>query len=87
MAILHNGLPVLGVVTTDGSQPLFNSQKVIGVREAVSPVFEANHVVRGVQEITNGATIWNDQPVRGVYLVPDARTIWNDMPVLRFQVW
>lgn len=82
MAELHNNIPVLGVVITDGSQPMFNGQKVIGVREATAAVFENNHVVRGVHEVANGATIWNDQPVRGVYIVPDARAVWNDQPVL-----
>ena len=82
MAELHNNIPVLGVVITDGSQPMFNGQKVIGIREATAAVFENNHVVRGVHEVANGATIWNDQPVRGVYIVPDARAVWNDQPVL-----
>lgn len=63
---------------------MFNNQKVIGVRAAASDgaVFERNHIVRKVKQISTGATIWNDQQVRGVFVITDDRTIWNDLPVL-----
>lgn len=81
MANLYNSLPIMGVVEVDPAKVIYNGLLVIGVRVDAG-LFTDNKKTLGVQFLTDGATLHNDQRVSGVVTIADARNMFNGFEVI-----
>ena len=81
MANLYNSLPIMGVVEVDPAKVIYNGLPVIGVRVDAG-LFTDNKKTLGVQFLTDGATLHNDQRVSGVVTIADARNMFNGFEVI-----